>query len=340
MRANFNLNKITENWGVKVLCFVVALFLYLFYQMELVEKQTVVVPITLEQNGGVELKEAIQPSVKVFIRTKTSTTVHPDDFKAIVNLDYLSKTGVYDIPVSLIVSDDLMAIDPMEIKIKPETVKVNVERRISGSAFVFPETTGEVNHGYRVAGISVDPEIVQITGPESIVQTENAFKTEVISLNGLSADRNFLVRLQKPNKKLYYEDAQSYLVTVKVDPIIEEKTVTGIEPVFKNLPENFEIESLSQPVTASFRGPVLRLERMNSSSLAFSIDLSSVSEDGEMEFPVSLKLSSDVELENISDTVWKVKVTKKEIVIPEETEPSENLQEETSVSETNGNGSL
>lgn len=337
MKANLLLNRITENWGVKVLCFVVAIFLYLFYQMELVEKQTVVVPITLEQNGGVELKDTIQPSVKVFIRTKNSTVVHPDDLKAVVNLDYLTKTGTYDIPVLLTVSDDLMAIDPLEIKIKPETIKVNVERRISGAAFVFPETTGEVNHGYRVSGVSVDPELVQITGPESIINAENSFKTEVVSLNGLSGDRNFLVKLQKTNKKITYEEAQSYLVSVKVDPIIEDKTITGIEPVLKNIPENFDIVSVSQPVTAALRGPVLRLEKMNSGSLSFNIDLSSITEAGEFEIPFSLKVPSDVELENVSDTVWKVKATKKEIIISEENLHSENLQEESLVTEDNGN---
>ena len=257
MKANSFLNKLTENLPIKIICFVVAILLYLFYQLTLIEKQILVIPLSVEQSGGVVLKETVQSSVKVYVRTKNTTQVHSDEVKACLNIDYITETGAYAIPVTLSVSDELRSIDPLEIKVKPESVKVKVERKISSAAYVNVRTIGEVKHGYKICEMSVEPELVQFSGAESVVKSIKSFDTEVISLADISSDKEFLVRLQNPNRKVTVQNEPTYIVKVKVEPEISEKTVSYVKPVIQNLSENFEVNSSFETISFRLSGPVL-----------------------------------------------------------------------------------
>lgn len=324
MKANSFLNQIIDNLHIKIICFVIALTLFLFYQTGQVKTDTVLVPLDLEQEGGVELVEPVQSSVKVTVRTAEDVIVHPEDFKAVLNLENLTQTGVYDIPVTLTLSDNLLSVDPLEVKLRQEFVTVHVEKRTSGAAFVLPETIGEVQHGYSVKEITVDPKIVQITGPESVVNSENVFRTEAVSLEGLSGNKNFLVQLQKTNKRLHYEDAQTYLISVAVEPVIVEKEISGINPVFRNLSEKLQVEPGWQSSSVKVSGPLVIVQDLTSYSCSYNIDLSSVTEPGEYEFPCEIRLPPSVSIIEKSDDVILLKVTAK----PESDETvDENNQE-------------
>lgn len=311
MKANSFLNSVTNNLHIKIICFVIALILYLFYQTGQVKTDTVLVPLVLEQNGGVELVEPVQPTVKISVRTAEDVNVHPEDFTAVLNLDNLTQSGVYEVPVSLTISDNLLATDPLEVKLKQETVKVHVEKRVSGAAFVQPVTIGEVQHGFELKGISIEPKIVQITGPESVVQSENLFRTEAVSVEGLSGNKNFLAQLQKTNKRLHYDDAQTYLISVAVEPVIIEKDISGITPVFQNLSDMLQVESGWQTSSIKVSGPLIVLENLSPERCAYNIDLSSVSEPGEYEFPCDIKLPSSVSILEKSDDVILLKISAK-----------------------------
>ena len=231
MKVSLLLKKIVDDWAIKILCFVIALFLYLFYQMSLVESKTIVVPLKLKQEGGVELVSSIQQSVRVSVRSKDSTSIHAEDFSAVLDLDYLTESGTYNVPVTFTVSDHLVATDPLEIKIKPESVDVHVERKISAGATVSVPTVGEVEYGYQVKEITVEPDTVGFYGPESIVKGTKDLSTAPVSLKGLTQTQDFIVNLYEPNKRLTVDRMKNYKVRVVVEPVISEKTVNGITPL-------------------------------------------------------------------------------------------------------------
>lgn len=310
MKVNSFLNKIIENWPTKILCFVVALFLYLFYQISLVEKQTIVIPLSLEQSGGVVLKETVQPSVKVFVKTQSTTAFHAEDLKAVLDLSFLSETGEYDVPVSLTVSDELLAIDPLEIKIKPEKIHVVVEKKSSGAAFVRVPTLGEVKHGYQVQNIQVQPDIVQISGPESIIKNTSFITTDVISLEGLSDTKDLTVKLHNTNKKINVTSQDIINVKVVIEPLISEKVVTGVKPIIQNINPELTVSSVSEELTVNLSGPFLLLENITPSTLISRINLISVTEPGIYEFPVVFDLPSDILVLEQSSSVWKVTLEK------------------------------
>ncbi|MCQ2584868.1 MAG: CdaR family protein [Treponema sp.] len=318
MKVNLLLKKIVDDWPIKILCFVIALLLYLFYQISLVESQTIVVPLKLKQEGGVELVSSIQHSVKVSVKSKDSTSVHPEDFSAVLDLDYLTESGTYNIPVTFTVSDHLIATDPVEIKIKPESVNVHVERKVSAGAVISVPTVGEVEYGYQVKDITVEPDTVGFFGPESIVKGTKDLSTAPVSLKGLTQTQDFIVNLYDPNKRLTVDRMNDYKVTVVVEPVISEKTVNGIMPFYQNLSDKLVLESPLTDITVKVQGPLLSVENITSDAFSFKIDLSTYLEPGEYEIPVVIDYIENVEIIEQTDAVWKIILSEK----PEEEAPS------------------
>ncbi len=323
MKVSLLLKKIVDDWAIKILCFVIALFLYLFYQMSLVESKTIVVPLKLKQEGGVELVSSIQQSVRVSVRSKDSTSIHAEDFSAVLDLDYLTESGTYNVPVTFTVSDHLVATDPLEIKIKPESVDVHVERKISAGATVSVPTVGEVEYGYQVKEITVEPDTVGFYGPESIVKGTKDLSTAPVSLKGLTQTQDFIVNLYEPNKRLTVKRMKDYKVRVVVEPVISEKTVNGITPLYQNLSDKLLLESPLTDITVKVKGPLLAVENITSDAFSFKIDLASYSEPGEYEIPVQINYIENVEIIEQTDAVWKIILSEK----PEEESVSSADQE-------------
>ena len=51
MNTKHLLDKILDKWPAKVICLVIAIFLYFFHQASLIDSKTVVVPLQIIENG-------------------------------------------------------------------------------------------------------------------------------------------------------------------------------------------------------------------------------------------------------------------------------------------------
>jgi len=311
MKVSSFLKRLIEDWPVKILCFVIALFLYLFYEISLVETQTLVVPITVKQNGGVELVSNIQRSVKVTVRTKNTTTIHEDDFHAVLDLGYLTESGTYDVPVTFTVSDDLMEMDPLEIKIKPESLSAHVEKKVTSGATISVPYVGAPDYGYKLTSVSVSPDMVSFYGPESIVKGTKDISTDPVSLNGLSSDKEFSVHLQKSNRLITLNEEPVYKVNVTIEPVIAERKIDGITPLYLNIPENMQLESKVHDISVKVSGPLLNVEKLTPSSFSCVVNLSDITEVSEYDFPVVIEAPSGIQILEKSEENWKLIISEK-----------------------------
>lgn len=320
------IQKITENWGVKAICIAVAVIIYLFYQMSLVKTQVFVIPLSVDESGGVEHVGNIQNSVKVTVRAKSDTNLHSSDFSAKLDLDYYTQSGTYDVPVELEISNDLIQVDPVEIKIKPEKIPVHVEKRISTAVPVETILLGSPAHGFEIIDYSVTPNQVIMSGPESIINQILKVSTYPVRVEGLAASKQFNVGLEKLNRMINLEDDVEWTVNVQVAPIISQIVKNNVSPVLKNKSPDFEYTSLSRDLTVTFTGPMVILENMDDDAIFFNIDLTSIQETGEYVFPININLPKQVTVTEKSFTDWKIQAVKKEVEPVSELDAEDNMQ--------------
>jgi YbbR domain-containing protein len=100
----------------------------------------------------------------------------------------LEPLGDENLPVPLV------TIEPSTVQIRP-AVSIGPSRR---ELLVTPVFTGQPAFGYRVTGYSVTPNEIATSGESSDVSRMTTVDTEPISLEGLTSDRTFQVRLRLP----------------------------------------------------------------------------------------------------------------------------------------------
>lgn len=317
------IDKILDKWPVKIICLVLAIILYVLHQSSMVKKQTFTVPLTIKENGLVSVVNDIPTSVQVMIRGNeddlksiTSTELH-----ASLNLDYFTESGNYDVLINLRKSDRLLGMDPLEVTVKPEVLKVKLEKRVLKSIPLVPNYVGEVAHGYKIDNIEVNPPYLEVTGPETIVNKTNQIYTTRVNVS--NAETNFTAETNyfELNRLLTVENKGPYKVTFTLVPEIITKSFNDVPVYVTGLSEDFSIDGISPTVNLVLEGTLVSLEDYTLPVNAVRADFSEITELGLQEVQLNYVISPSFKMINHSKDSILVNIVKKElpVIVPEET---------------------
>ena len=297
------LDKILDKWPAKVICLVIAIFLYFFHQASLIDSKTVVVPLQIIENGMVMHVGTVPGSVSVVIRASEENikTVLPGDISASVCLDNITKKGTYKLPVTITLSESLMVYDPFEVRLKDNYITMSVDRKAIKYVPIAPSIVGDVAHGYEIESITISPSTVEVEGPESVLNaTEQIYTTR---LNVSNAETNFSTETsyQQLNKLLNVLDEGIFKAEVIVKPVVMERVFDSVEIEVINLDSRFEIKDELPAVTIKLSGTMPVLENYILSKHAVQLNMHEVTEPGVYEIPLRYVLPSNLQLIEKSD---------------------------------------
>jgi len=172
------LNRLTNNWKMKLVSLVLALFLWNSVIMNtdpLVSRITDPIPVTLigvEQLTAKGLAIANESSdylqsvrVTVLMSRSQSKLFNQDDVQVMLDLSKISTTGEQTIRITAYTTDG--TID----KVSPESFTVQVDQKKSKIVPIEYETIGTLEDGYFNDEPIVEPTSLQVTGPSSVVDT-------------------------------------------------------------------------------------------------------------------------------------------------------------------------
>ena len=305
--------KVFDKWPAKIICFIVAVFLYFFHQASLVDTKTFAIPLTVIENGMVMHSGTLPKSVSVVIRADDNAIklVTANDITAEINLDNITEAGTYKIPVSISLSDSLLEFDPFEVKLKDESVTLKVDKKAFRYVPIKPSIVGEVAHGYEIQSISMNPSTVEIFGPESIVNmTEQIYTTR---LNVSNAETNFATEISYQNQipLLTVVDEGPFKATVSVVPKMMEKEFLETEVEVVNLNSSLEIQGELPKVSLKLSGSMPVLENYTLSKHAVQLNMRDVIEPGTYDVQLRYTIPSNLQLIEKSDDELTVQVVHK-----------------------------
>ncbi len=318
MKANQLVEKILDKWPVKIICFVIAIFLYLAHQIYSVEKKTFVIPVTVIQNGAVMKVDQKKNNVNIIVKTSSEdmNSIHNTSFRASINLDNISEVpenGMCSVPVLLDVDDSVLILDSLEIQIKPEKLDIQIEKKDLKPMKIQPLLSGDVAHGYVVDNVVVEPSFVDVMGPKSVVENTLYIYTDSINIEDLRQTQNFNVYYTELNKMLTVYNKGPYSITVNLTPEMIDKKFTNIPITIKGLSENLEVKN-SFTTDIRLNGTLLYLENKN----AITIDCSEIKEVGVYTLKVTYNFPSNLKIIETKLDEVEVEVLQKEIKLPEE----------------------
>lgn len=307
------LDKILDKWPAKVICLVIAVFLYFFHQASLVDSKTIVVPLDIIENGIVMHVGSTPGSVALVVRAgdEAIKTILPSDIKASVCLDTITQKGTYKLPVTITLSESLLAFDPFEVRLKENTVTIDVDRKAIKYVPIAPSIVGEVAHGYEIESIVMNPSTVEISGPESLVNaTDEIYSTRI---NVSNAETNFSTEAsyQELNKLLTVLDDGDFKAEVSVKPLVMERLFEALEIEVLNLDSRFEFKGELPLVSIKLSGAMPVLENYILSKHTVQLNMKEITEPGTYELPLRYVLPANFQLIEKSDEEITVTVIKK-----------------------------
>jgi YbbR domain-containing protein len=178
---------------------------------------------------------------------------------------------------------DRVELEPRDVRggeisrvtVNPQRASVNIDieqREFSQEFVVTPLVTGQPAAGYNVAGISIDPRLVTVTGPLDVLQSIDAVRgvaTEETSITDERADvqRNVQVILP-PGVRL--QGASTVKVTVSIKPARGEAAFRVV-PQVRNVGAGLAVVS-SDAVVVTLAGDVPSLQALTPEAIIAIVD--------------------------------------------------------------------
>lgn len=180
-------NRLTRNWGLKIASFLSAALLWLVVTNindPIVSYRVTDVPVTIRNANLITDRGQVY---EVLDGTDMIDTVTVSAPRSII--DSLDKSNI----VAVADINDLTSVDTVPIKLSTnkyndkldsirgniDNVRLSIEEKLDRSLQIRPVTTGEVREGYMVGDATTDQNLIQISGPQSIISQVAKAQAEV-----------------------------------------------------------------------------------------------------------------------------------------------------------------
>ncbi len=262
--AAFLIRAATENWGTKIMAFLLALLVFVVTRDEV--QRSFTVPLRVIEDPDRVLRTGLPHSVDVTLRGPWTAVnrIRADELGAAV-LDLREvKPGPMQLdPATIVMPPGVvlheLSYDPVDLRFE-----AIVERAIVIDA-VF---TGEVAEDYTLTSFRLEPDRWTLRGPESLFAKLDELDTEPIDLSGISRDIDMRVEVLLPDslgeraRELEFvglEDRKVPTVRLiaEIEPEIGEvaiKVLVG-KAVLAALPSVAELD-VPQSENVTIRGPL------------------------------------------------------------------------------------
>jgi len=155
----------------------------------------------------------------------------------------------------------------------PSTLPLVFERQESKTVPVVPSVEGEPAPGYAVERVSVEPDEVEVEGPESALRDLKQATTEPVELKGSSAQVRETVTIGILNSAARLRMPQNAVVTVDIQPVRTERTIDAIPVRMLHLGAGQTAQSAPSNVAVTIRGDEDVLRGLSVDAIEAGVDL-------------------------------------------------------------------
>ena len=177
---------LTTNMELKIASLIIAVGLWFFVMLSGRGEVTMDIPVKfINVPSSYEIMDYPGViSVSIEGQERLLKYLKPNEVSAVINLANAKEGRSFhtiqreniELPKSFLVTS-----------INPETISMNIERQLKKIVAVKPRITGTPLKGFRITDIKVEPDIVTLKGPESIVSRIKRVRTEDIDIDGINS---------------------------------------------------------------------------------------------------------------------------------------------------------
>ena len=302
---------IAKDWGHKVICLTLALFLFLFYRISTLETKTFSVPLQIENVNSMIPASPYLKAVRVSLRGERDKiySIAEEDVSAYLDISSALEEGEVALPVKIRLLGTADAVDPLDITVDPPEIAVVLERKmtkilpVSCVLIDFPE------EGYVLENYALNPSSIEVSGPSSLVEGLSELKTETISLAGLNSSLDGTAPLVSPSELLSFEGPSAVSYRLSISPETFERRIEGVRVVFGPLIYGLEMETPAVTGRLVVRGPRPALSRWAPPSTLLSVSCSEITEPGTYTLDVRVNMPREFSVVSLDPQTVTINVS-------------------------------
>ena len=313
MKASQLINRLKHNLAVKVVCFIIAFFIYIFYNISTLDTKVLSIPLEVKQDGEVVLVSMPTHFVRVTVKGKPEDVlqISEQDFFAYLDLNAHYEAGEFSVPVSLDISQQLSLYSPLEYYCKPEQLLLQVDKKNIAYIPVEPSIVGTLPKGYEMDTIRAEPPYISVQGPKQLIATIDKIKTTPVLLDNASGSFTQSVDLLHTNSRIDFDD-ESVTVHVDLKRILSTRSFSMNIGSYVGLADNLKIEERFPDYSLVLRGFVNDMETFSLSALSVQIDVSDIEKEGEYTLPLALNVPKEFEVVSFEPKHVEIHVKQKQ----------------------------
>jgi len=206
-----------RNFGLKVLSLVIAVLLWMAVAREPKAEVAITVPIEF-QNAPENLEISSESIPQVQVRERgPAGVVHnlgPAEVHAVIDLrSATSGEHTYDLSTNKIRA-------PREVEtlqVIPSQFRISFDKSLTKTVRVQPRVIGSTAPGFRLGDVKVQPEYVNIAGPEKRVSVIESVITDPVDASGVMGSAAFTTHVYVSDPLVRLESPSTVQVTVTTE---------------------------------------------------------------------------------------------------------------------------
>jgi len=293
-----------ENKGLKALSLALAILFFIISQQPIADMQVSGVRIEYRGlNSGVELGGDVEQTVSVRLSGPRNVvrSLSPNDLLVIADLTNKEPGERF---IHLKVDESFLPDKVDVVQIEPANIRIRLEPTATKRVKVEAQLRGLVAEGREIYRVNLDPEVIEIEGPQSLVGKIDRLLTETVNLEDRAASFQTSVDVEAPQNSLRVKTPGPIKLLVEIG---EERAKRLINIPVRWLDKSADERLLTKSVEVEVYGPRSIVESLSADDLRAEIRVAGLPPDASSVTP-SIQKPANVEV--IKTIPREVKVTR------------------------------
>jgi YbbR domain-containing protein len=281
-----------KNWPAKVLSVALAIVLFIFHRMSILEERFFSIPLHIETAGDLIPSSPYPRMVRVTLRGDANSIfpIVEEDVEAYLALDSYTEAGNYRMPVEIRKKGTALGVDPLEIGVDPLEISIELDRKVRKSVSLIPRYQGYVESGYELVSYTLEPTQAVIEGPSKLVAGVSELATEYVDLSGRNTDFFTTVRILNQEPQVVVQGGGVAEFKAFIREAIMLRTLDKLPIEVIGLEDPFRAEPEVSMGSIRLEGTQKELEAYTPGETILNLDCSGITQAGEYTLPVQVTI--------------------------------------------------
>jgi len=262
---------LNHNPGIKLLSLLLATGIWLFVQGEQVMEANTLARVEYSWPDGLALNEPAPPQVRLTASGARALVKRLEGRDLHVVVDMSEATaGVQSVEF---LGREIKGL-PKGVSVvstAPSAIQVELVASVMRRVKVMPATVGKVAEGYHLVDVKLEPSLVEVRGPATVLERLRSLHTDGISIDGLRKPTTLEVGLNVERGLLVEVGDETISARVQVEPDTESRDFSNVPVLMADVDRRWRPQV--DQVEVQLKGPIESIRAISADHVAVVVRL-------------------------------------------------------------------